>query len=422
MIRALIIFHIWSLVIAVVAWVLQKDSRKNIGDSFPQPAIWLGLIFICIALFTASLIPDSSSISWVASGGFISEIIPDQAEIKTTKLSFNLLWLYFGIAGMFTTQTLWRWLKIQRLSVSSTTQANLFTTEENIPPLTRSWPKRGIIIPASLETETSLIAHEQAHMRFCDAEMTLLLLIIRDLSLRLPGISYLISQWRHAIELRADESATQNMSRQEREDYARLLLERLKPSKFKSGGKALPCPTAHLTSTRYRSVKMRLRRIIETNPKPHKMRWKVGIIAALTSTMGVGYLAGPVQAAGYSDFKYITMVPPQMPSNCKGLLDQNTIKITGKNVIVEGVEVETHTVEFGRVTARYDIQKDGRLNNIKVIETNHACFTDNALAALSQWQAEPQSSVRKNVEVLLSFHVTGGEHDDFNEILNQILD
>ena len=111
-----------------------------------------------------------------------------------------------------------------------------------------------------------------------------------------------------------------------------------------------------------------------------------------------------------------------MPSNCKGLLDQNTIKITGKNVIVEGVEVETHTVEFGRVTARYDIQKDGRLNNIKVIETNHACFTDNALAALSQWQAEPQSSVRKNVEVLLSFQVTGGEHDDFNEILNQILD
>ena len=166
---------------------------------------------------------------------------------------------------------------------------------------------------------------------------------------------------------------------------------------------------------------MRLRRIIETNPKPHKMRWKVGIIAALTSTMGVGYLAGPVQAAGYSDFKYITMVPPQMPYNCKGL-DHSTIKITGKNVIVEGVEVETHTVEFGRVTARYDIQKDGRLNNIKVIETNHACFTDNALAALSQWRAEPQSSVRKNVEVLLSFHVTGGEHDDFNEILNQILD
>ena len=420
MIRALIIFHIWSLVIAVVAWVLQKDSRKNIGDSFPQPAIWLGLIFICIALFTASLIPDSSSISWVASGGFISEIIPDQAEIKTTKLSFNLLWFYFGIAGMFTTQTLWRWLKIQRLSVSSTTQANLFTTEENIPPLTRSWPKRGIIIPASLETETSLIAHEQAHMRFCDAEMTLLLLIIRDLSLRLPGISYLISQWRHAIELRADESATQNMSRQEREDYARLLLERLKPSKFQSGGKALPCPTAHLTSTRYRSVKMRLRRIIETKPKPHKMRWKVGIIAALTSTMGVGYLAGPVQAADQSDFKYVTKIPPQMPSGCKGL-DLNSITITGKTIMIEGVETYLHLMEVGHVKASYDIQKDGSLDNISITESNHECFNDKALTALSQWQAEPQTSVRKNVQVRMTFQVTDEGHAELDKVLNQIL-
>ena len=162
------------------------------------------------------------------------------------------------LSVLLMSRTLWRWSRLQILPLMPTTEPDIFTTTSEIPPLTLSWPRRAVVVPLGFQAQTALIQHERAHLHHHDAELTLPLLLLQDVLLRSPGISYLVRQWRLSIELRADQAATKMLTSSERKDYAALLLNVVRSNGGPAEGGTLPCPTAHLTSTRHRSVKMRL--------------------------------------------------------------------------------------------------------------------------------------------------------------------
>lgn len=420
MIKALVIFHVWSLVLGIFAWFLQRD-RAIVGESFPRPGVWMGLIYLCIFSACFSLVPISNAPSQISLSAetLMLDRIPENVEISTLVFSINFLWVYAALAGFFLSQTIWKWVHLQRLVIKPTRHKDVFLTDFS-PPLTLSWPRRAILLPQALLDSDSLIKHERTHLRHYDAEMTVLLLLLRDISLRAPGISYLIRQWRLAIELRADHAVTKNMTKIEKQDYARLLLDEMKPAAFKKDGGALPCPTAHLTSTRYRSVKMRLHRIIDSDPRARKARWDFGILAAALATVIIGGASITANANDFADVKYVKRGPPKLPAKCIGL-DTDTIKITGKKLNFGGQETFQHFMEVGRVKLRYDIERDGSLKNISVMDTNHDCFSEHAIESLSKWKAEPQSDDLKNVEVMISFRVNGENHSKLEEFLAEFL-
>ena len=289
-----------------------------------------------------------------------------------------------------------------------------------------SWPSRAVVIPDDFQNQAALIRHERAHLRHHDGEMTLCLLIVRDLLLRNFGLSYLVRQWRLAIELRADHAATEMLSTSERKDYAALLLNGLRSSGDHASGRTLPCPTAHLTSTRHRSVKMRLTEIMDNKSKPRKRRWSGALLITAIGAGAIGILSTNAIAdenglnnVQYSDITYLIRVPPKMPESCPGL-DSNDIKILGKDLLVEGEVVQQHTLTVGQVYLDFNVQLDGNIGNIRVVKSNHPCFERNAKAAVAQWKAEPQREV-SDVSVRIEFMMTGETHEELEPTLNRLL-
>jgi len=426
MTKVLIITHLWSLIIAVLAWCLQRDKDENTGTCFPTPRVWLGLIALCFmpAIIIISPVNTSMKLNTIEIFDIITKLSNPQApeEVK----SFNYMLIYMVLASLFLGQTLWQWIKLQSISLISTANPNIYITASKVPPLTLSWPQRAVVIPKEIKKCDALIRHEEAHLQHHDAEMTLGLLLLKDIMLRNLGISFLVRQWRLAIELRADHAATKMLTTIERQNYAELLLHGLNPSGDHAGGKALPCPTAHLTSTRHRSVKMRLTKIMEKNSNHRKRRWRVTLAftAMSATTLGVistGALAEPdTEKADEKPIAFAKRIPPIMPERCPGL-DPLSIKITGKELNIDGKPTYMHMALVGEVKLTYDIRPDGTTHNIRITKSNHPCFEANAKASLVQWVAKPESANMENATVMLRFMLTGETHLDIERPLNKFL-
>ena len=423
MIKALIITHLWSLLIALVAWALQRDKGDKPGAYFPDPKVWLGLIGLCFLPGLMSLLPVRAPVNLPTIEIFETASNVMAVAQNETVWSINYLALYFGISLLLAARTLFRWARLQLISVTTTKDADVFTTSETLPPLTLSWPRRAIIVPEGLQGETAVIRHERAHMRHHDAEITLGLLIVRDLMLRSFGLSYLVRQWRLAIELRADRAATKILSTSERKDYAALLLNGLRSAGDYTGGRTLPCPTAHLTSTRHRSVKMRLTEIMNHRDKPRKRRWSGALLATAAGAGALGLMSANATAneVGFNPklqgITYVVRVAPELPKSCPGL-SPNDIKITGRDIWVDGVVKYEHVMELGEVDIKYDARADGSLENIRVIKSNHPCFEPNAKAAVAQWKTEPHGAGARDIAVKIKFIMTAETHEDLESILN----
>jgi len=426
MIKALILTHLWTLLIALVAWGLQRDKGGRLGVHFPSPRIWLGLIGLCFFPGLISLLPINSPVSLPAIESFEAAPVPLAFGGGAGAWSINYLIVYSVLALLLAGRTLFGWARLQVMSVDLTDEIDVFTTPSNLPPLTLSWPRRAVVVPNGLQDEAALIRHERAHLRHHDAEVTLCLLVLRDLMLRSFGFSYLVRQWRLAIELRADQAATEMLSPSEKKDYAALLLKGLRPGGDHKDGRTLPCPTAHLTSTRHRSVKMRLAKIMEQSAKPRKRRWSAALLASAMGAGALGLLS--VNAAAddaeliipASEITYIVRVPPKMPESCTGL-DTNDIKIVGKNMWVDGGPKLQHVMTVGEVILSYDARADGGLENIRIVQSNHPCFESNAKEAVAQWIAKPQDKAVKNIQVMIQFMVQGETHEELEPTLNRLL-
>jgi len=426
MIKALILIHLWSLVVAGGAWVLQRDGDGPVGASFPASNIWLILIVLCFLPGALYLLPLGAAIS--IPNIEIFDLIPTQVSESSAEYpaSLNYLAVYMGLSLLLIIRTLWRWFRLQRLPLIPTAEPGVYTTTSEIPPLTLSWPRRTVVIPHGFEAQAALIRHERTHLLHHDAELTLLLLLLQDMMLRNPGISYLVRQWRQSIELRADHAATKMLTTSKRKDYAALLLNIQRPSG--SGGDALPCPTAWLGSTHHRNVKMRLGGILKNEPNARKRRWSAAVLLTSIAASGIGLMSAAATAndagtnAGsnpddYVLVDYIKKTPLQLPANCPGLLSDlkaRGVKFGEKNVAVDGRLVSKYIIELGTIVLGHDVRKDGSIHNSRVLSSTHPCFEAEAKAAIAQWVAEPQESETKNVAVKLNFIMSADTSQELN--------
>lgn len=319
MIEALVLVQLWSLVVAGIAWVLQRDGDGRVGAHFPAPNIWLVLIVLSLLPGALYLMPLSAAISLPKIEAI--EILAIQISDNSTASAWspNFLLVYMGLGGLLISRTLWRWSRLQGLPLAPTAEPDIFTTTAALPPLTLSWPRRAVVVPQGLETQSTLIRHERAHLRHHDAELTLLLLLLQDMTLRNPGMGYLVQQWRLAIELRADRAATRKLTAPERKDYATLLLNIQRPNG--GGADTLPCPAARLKSAHHRNTKIRLVGIIENDPNTRERSWGAALLLTTIGASGLGLLsaaasandAGPI-ADDYVLVDYVTQTPLQMPT------------------------------------------------------------------------------------------------------------
>lgn len=429
MIKALILVHLWSLVVAGGAWFLQRDGGGRVGASFPASNIWLILIGLSVLPGVLYLIPFDAAVSLPKIEAF--ELFPIQVSDRSAEASgfLNFLTIYIGLSLLLMSRTLWRWSRLQGLSLVPTAQPGVFTTTAALPPLTLSWPRRAVVIPVGFEARAALIRHERAHLHHNDAELTLLLLLLQDLMLRGPGVSYLVRQWRLSIELRADQAATKMLTRSERKDYAALLLNILRPNG--QGGGALPCPTAQLGSTRHRNAKMRLGEIMTNEPNVQQRRWGLALLLTSIGASGVGFLSAATsenievinaesEQVDYVLVDYVKQTSLQMPANCHGL-KMDDIKIEEKELMVNGRLVSQLTMNLGTVVLSHDVRRDGSIHSPRVIVSAHPCFEADAKTAIVQWMAEPQRSEIKNVAVKLHFVISGATIEELKLQLNDLL-
>jgi len=416
MIKALVLIHVWSLVVSVGAWIMQRDGDGRVGASFPAANIWLALIVLSFLPGALYLLPIGPAISIPDIGIF--ELIPTQISDSSAESPgvINYLMVYIGLGFLLMSRTLWRWSQLQRLSLTPTAEPGTFTTSSGVPPLTLSWPRRAVVVPLGLEAQAALIRHERAHLHHYDAELTLLLLLLQDVMLRNPAIGYLVRQWRQSIELRADHAATKSLTTSERKDYAALLLNIQRPS---GGGDALPCPTAWLGSAHHRNVKMRLGKIMKHESNARKRRWHAAVFLTSIAASGIGLMSAAAAAAAnytgtnagfnpedYVLVAYIKKTPLQLPVSCPGLIEDikaRDVKFEEQETTVNGRPVSLLTVKLGTVVLSHSVRRDGRIFNVGIINSTHPCFEVEAKAAIAQRVAEPQESEIRNVAVKLDF-------------------
>lgn len=426
MIKALILVHLWSIVVAGGAWSLQRDGDGRVGTRFPASNIWLILIILSYLPGVLYLIPFGSAIS--LPDVKIFDLISAQVSESSAEGSgpLNYLTVYMGLSVLLIIRTLWRWSNLQSLPLAPTAEPDIFTTTAELPPLTLSWPRRAVVIPLGMEAVAALVRHERAHLRHYDAELTLLLLLLQDMMLRNPGMIYLVRQWRLAIELRADHAATKKLTRSERKDYAALLLNIQRPSR---GENALPCPTAWLGSTHHRNIKIRLGGILNNETNSRKRRWGAAVLLTSIAACGIGVLTAAASVnvgvinAESVQVDYVKKTALQMPTNCPGLIDdlkKRDVKFEEKVMTVNGRFVSEYTIILGTVVLSHDVRKDGRIHNPRIIDSTHTCFEANAKIAIAQWMTGPQESEIQNAAVKLHFVMSGTTNEELNQQLKNI--
>lgn len=426
MIKIVILIHLWSLVVAGCSWVLQRDGDKRVGANFPASNVWLILIIVSFLPGALALIPFGTAIDLPEIEGL--DLFPLQVSDDVTAGSspFNFLYVYIALCFCFMGRTLWRWSRLQGLALMSTTEPDVFTTSAKMPPLTLSWPRRAVVIPVGFEGKSALIQHERAHLRHYDAELTLILLLIRDAMLQNLGISYLVRQWRQAIEMRADHTAVKMLNGTERKDYASLLLNGLRGDMDKARGRNLPCPTANLTSSRHRHVKMRLGQIMKNEPNVRNRRWGAAVFLASLIASGIGVTVSAatlkidVRHLDFDPIKYSKKVQPQLPASCPGL-KKDDVKFETRETVVNGKKVTQHVMVLGLVGLKHDVRRDGSIHNPHTLFSTHPCFEANAKNVMAQWKTEPQNFEIRDAGVKIPFIISAVSLVDLKTQLSDYL-
>ncbi|WP_262696321.1 M56 family metallopeptidase [Kordiimonas aquimaris] len=423
MIKALILVHLWSFVVAVGAWLLQRDVDERIGIRFPSSNVWLTLVILCFLPGVLYLMPIGTVV------GFpdieIPELItaPISESTAGSSESLDYLSIYLGIGILLMCRTLWRWSRLQSLALAPTIEPDVFTTTSKVPPLTLSWPRKVIVIPQGFQTQSALIRHERAHLYYNDAELTLFLLLLQDMMLRTPGVSYLVRQWRLAIELRADHAATKTLTPSERKDYATLLLNGLRSVGDEEV--TLPYPTAKLGSTRHRSVKMRLAEIIENKPRVRQRRWGTALLCTSIGASAIGLMSAAASVnkvidIAYDQVAYVKQTSWRLPASCPGFNEED-VKTELKELTVNGQLVSQHIMSLGIVVVTHDVRRDGQTKNLQVSYSTHSCFEEEAKAAVAQWVTEPQEIEIRNAAVKVHFTISGDTLEELNPQLSEFL-
>jgi len=388
-----------AIIWAFFVWVIFVMAAARSESLTAKPAFWLlGIsISICTPLLAAILIVMSPQtiiggpVVYTASSSFKSISAP----LSLTPNLFIIAGLIIYIGGVAalllnTAAAYYRLMKIARVKPSSSYKnINVITTDKHIPPCSFGFMRPKIIMPRELcavltKAETDMICeHERGHILHHDQRVYLLLLILKAAFWPQITIANFIHRWQVASELRADSFALNGKTQSQRTEYGKMLLGVLRK---KSGG-TLPCPSATLHLSNYRSAKMRVINIM--NPKQftgkrHSKKVSVGAAALLLSgAIGISALAseGPSPDKNAQPVK---RYPPIFPVNCP---------------VTEGIYA-------AKVKLKFDVDKKGHVENVRVTDSTNPCFNNVSVTSVRRWAYKTNTRKLKNVETMLTYKQT----------------
>lgn len=388
------LFCLWAGLICVLSLVLSRRVVQN-------PNLYLGFIFTVFAPFIIAV--SLKSISYNPATNLTDDILimstlSAAAETGRKAVSSTMIvpifWgLYTLIAGGLALRIC---LSLRRLWAIGPIEAGLIISADVTDPACLPWPRRAVLLPQGLtgEARQHVLAHERAHQKYYDAEVTLGLCLLGAVFWLNRPLVQLIKHWRFAIELRADATALSSATMHQRKDYAALLLQHITTasqngSRNSHHGGTRPCPSMALIPDQKRRTEMRLKSILTLNPRRDKRAWltRVAVIglclAGLGGGLGLSALAADDQTPAAEQnnaalMRFVKRVPPRFPQNCIPKENPPIVKT-----------IPSGTGFHGWVKVKYNIDNEGIPFNITVTESSKSCFESHSIAAVKQWRYEP---------------------------------
>ncbi|PHR61217.1 MAG: hypothetical protein COA43_04360 [Robiginitomaculum sp.] len=408
---AFIVFaSLWMAFIWLVSLLITRVFSHI--DSWPE--YWLSILAvgICVpfsALIYLSLnltIPQNLVVGLSSVSGI--QALTENTSLNSGYMKYIALTVYISCLVYQLTNLAKAWGKLSRHAKQKNyaiyESINIISVSNDIPPCSFGVFKPVVLMPKNLieslsSTQLNLIyAHEVAHIKTRDPFFMLVFIIIRALCWPHYCVHDLYKRWQFAIELRADSQALIGASKNLRKTYGQLLVGALRKSN-KTGSKinsreTLPCPSASLSLNNYRSAKMRVKNIMNTQEGFRKSRAQK---IKLTSAMLVGFICGSIGLVSLAsetvnrdrDAQPLTRVPPVFPKNCS-----------------------IHKGKFAaKVRLKFDVSKLGQPQNIRITDSDNSCFNAVSIMSLEKWTYAPvmengKARKRKNVESMLIFKHT----------------
>lgn len=391
---------LWMTIVWLIS-VLLADRWKILSHN---PSFWFAMIGvgvlspICAQIYTlADFIPILSlETEFQNIAGSVFEKTKTHGVGRILKIIFVAY--AFGV-GFSIFQFGKRWMKLSQevkkppclRYETSTGKIDVILTDMNIPPCSFGVRHFVILIPSILKTHLNaeqidlIYAHEAAHISARDPLVMLGLLCIRAFYWPHLCLHDLFKRWQLATELRADTIALSGTSPFLRKTYGQLLVNDLRSN---SRG-ALPCPSASLNLSNYRSAKMRVTNIM--NPKidtgkPKRYKKMIGLgsgVLFLMSVIGISALAGEAVSAD-QNAQPVQRVAPIMPKGCSA----NAGKYAAK------------------VKLKFDVSKEGQVEHVRITDSDNICFNSASVSTIKKWKYASNARKLKNVETMIAYIVT----------------
>lgn len=400
--------NLWILLTVVFfgRWLTARARSPHIWTYF----IIISLLPLVIALFfPMNLWLTDSALSTFSLQSQVQEFGEQKFPLSGgLSIATLLAWLYAVISGLKILSLVLRWVRLQFIRLEPTETRGVYKTKADVPALALSWPRRCVVMPASqnslsTQSRTQIIAHERAHLKHYDPEITLLYLILKNLFWANPAFGWLVTGWRDAAEMRADRVVTAGIEMPARKAYAKTIIDALAR---KNGERPRQWPSSYLTSNSLRSVKMRLSEIMTIEPRNGNSLYKsLAMLGGLAlSLSGVTVLTANAAPGSQSELRPLTRVPPLMPATCPNL-DLNSVEIKSFSSKIDGIEKSYRGAIVGTVKLSFDINVSGKTENINVLKSNNVCFDMPSVKSVAQWTYSSGAN-KKGVENMIKFLLT----------------
>ena len=402
--------QIWTLFVCVTIFLSGGRQQSN-----PSYWIWAIIISLTPIIFSPALI-SIDPINNVISKSAITDIqmlgqLP-ASDSKSISWPSVFARAYIFISLFLIIRRLIQWRQLSAMKQISTPNSDIFISSSTDTPIAIGWPARCVVLPEVNYSDNQLkwiIRHEREHLRHFDPETTIILLLIQDVFWINPALSWLVSAWRNAIEIRADFAVIKDQNLHDRKAYAEFLLTVMRQSK---NGRTLPCPSANLNSNRVRSVKMRLSHILDQSRHNRKQIPKTAsaLIKIFSLISGVLVVSCAVSPPSKVDLQPLNKYPPIMPKKCPGL-ESSLIKIKDFTSNFNGEQITYRGAEVGNVLLKFDVNNSGETKNIHLVESNHACFEQASINSVAKWVYKPNEPA-KGIQTRITFRLTEHDNDD----------
>lgn len=300
--------------------------------------------------------------------------------------SFLLLALWLSGIGVMAV-ALWRQYQHIRQQLKA---ANLFTAVETPlackqsrgqqGPYVTGWWQPTVLLPVDFlqrfdsEQQQLVLQHELTHWRRGDLHANLFALLVLMLFWFNPLCWLAYRAYRQDQELACDALVLANASPRQKIAYSYALLRSLQSNAHSSNAHG------QLLTNHYGDKKMMKQRLqlLQRQQGFSKTAMALTLSALVGLTL---WLQQPVHAAGSAeDIKPVMRVEPRYP-------------IKAAEARIEGY-----------VVAEFDIQPDGRVQNIKIVKSMpEQVFDKESVRALQQWAYSPSATGQKQTRVQLDF-------------------